>query len=135
MSDTAESQTAQQTSSNEGPSVSASQLSSSHKRWLKSVLGLSALEAKIWVASSAQLLALMCGVVFLLVTSWLLMIASGAVIAWHFGFPLIGIFISALIVTLLSAIALLWLVMRTLRHMDFTRTLDAIIPTDEGEED
>ncbi|MGN5359371.1 hypothetical protein ACTGNP_22495, partial [Escherichia coli] len=43
-----------------------------HKSWLKSVLGLGALEAKLWVASSAQLLALMCGVIFLLLTTWLL---------------------------------------------------------------
>lgn len=103
----------------------------SHKRWLKSVLGLGALEAKLWVASSAQLLGLMCAVIFLLMTAWLLIIATCAVIAWSYGFPLIGILVSATCVTLLSALVLLYCVKRTLRNMNFTRTLDTIIPTAE----
>ncbi|RDL45243.1 hypothetical protein DN730_06430 [Marinomonas piezotolerans] len=135
MSDSAEPQTASRASTTDDASVNSAQLSNTHKRWLKSVIGLSALEAKIWVASSAQLLALMCGVVFLLVTSWLLIIATGAVVAWHFGFSLIGILISAVVLTLVSAMILLWLVKRTLSHINFTRTLDAIIPTDEDDKD
>ncbi|MFC3024401.1 hypothetical protein ACFODT_11255 [Vibrio zhugei] len=103
----------------------------SHKRWFKSVLGLGALEAKLWVASSAQLLALMCGVIFLLLTTWLLIIATTAVVAWSYGFSLIGIFLSATLVTLLSAIVLMYLVKRTLNNMNFSRTLDAIIPVEE----
>ncbi|ETI58245.1 hypothetical protein [Marinomonas profundimaris] len=103
----------------------------SHKRWLKSVFSLGALEAKMWVTSSAQLLALMCGVIFLLLTTWLLLIATGAAIAWSYGFSLVGIFISATLVTLVSAFVLLYLVKNTLKSMDFTRTLDAIIPTEE----
>lgn len=103
----------------------------SHKRWLKSVLGLGALEAKLWVASSAQLLALMCGVIFLLLTTWLLIIATGAAVAWSYGFPLVGILLTATVVIFLSSLVLLYLVKRTLKSMDFTRTLDAIIPTDE----
>lgn len=103
----------------------------SHKRWLKSVFSLGSLEAKMWVTSSAQLLALMCGVIFLLLTTWLLLIATGAAIAWSYGFSLVGIFISATLVTLVSAFVLLYLVKNTLKNMDFTRTLDAIIPTEE----
>ncbi|SHG25290.1 hypothetical protein SAMN02745753_03584 [Marinomonas polaris DSM 16579] len=102
-----------------------------HKSWLKSVLGLGALEAKLWVTSSAQLLALMCGVIFLLLTTWLLIIASSAAIAWSYGFSLAGILLTATLVTFLSSIVLLYFVKRTLKSMDFTRTLDAIIPTDE----
>jgi hypothetical protein len=102
-----------------------------HKSWLKSVLGLGALEAKLWVASSAQLLALMCGVIFLLLTTWLLIIASSAALAWSYGFSLVGILLTATLVTFLSSIVLLYLVKRTLKNMDFARTLDAIIPTDE----
>ncbi|NLQ16648.1 hypothetical protein HGG82_03285 [Marinomonas sp. M1K-6] len=103
----------------------------SHKSWLKSVLGLGALEAKLWVASSAQLLALMCGVIFLLLTTWLLIIASSAAIAWSYGFSLVNILLTATLVTFLSSVGLLYWVKRTLASMDFTRTLDAIIPTDE----
>ena len=103
----------------------------SHKSWLKSVLGLGALEAKLWVASSAQLLALMCGVVFLILTTWLLIIATGAAVAWSYGFSLVGILLTATLITFISAVVLLYLVKRTLEGMDFTRTLDAIIPTDE----
>lgn len=103
----------------------------SHKSWLKSVLGLGALEAKLWVASSAQLLALMCGVIFLLLTTWLLIIASIAALAWSYGFSLVTILVTATLVTFLSSIVLLYLVKRTLKSMNFARTLDAIIPTDE----
>ena len=103
----------------------------SHKSWLKSVLGLGALEAKMWVTSSAQLLALMCGVIFLLLTTWLLLIASGAAVAWSYGFSLVGILLSATLVTFVSAVVLLYLVRSTLKNMNFTRTLDAIIPTEE----
>jgi len=102
-----------------------------HQRWLKSVLGLGALEAKLWVASSAQLLALMCGVVFLILTTWLPIITPGAAVAWSYGFSLVGIFITSTLRTFISAVVLLYLVKRTLHGMNFTRTLDAIIPTDE----
>ena len=102
-----------------------------HQRWLKSVLGLGALEAKLWVVSSAQLLALMCGVVFLILTTWLLIITTGAAVAWSYGFSLVGILITATLMTCISAVVLLYLVKRTLHGMNFTRTLDAIIPTDE----
>ena len=102
-----------------------------HKRWLKSVLGLGALEAKLWVASSAQLLALMCGVIFLLLTTWLLLIATVAAVAWSYGFSLVGILFTATLATLLSSFVLLYLVKRTLKSMNFARTLDAVIPTDE----
>ena len=102
-----------------------------HQRWLKSVLGLGALEAKLWAVSSAQLLALMCGVVFLILTTWLLIIATGAAVAWSYGFSLVGILITATLTTFISAVFLLYLVKRTLHGMNFTRTLDAIIPTDE----
>ncbi|WP_137169324.1 hypothetical protein [Marinomonas sp. FW-1] len=102
-----------------------------HKSWLKSVLGLGALEAKLWVTSSAQLLALMCGVIFLLLTTWLLIIASIAALAWSYGFSLVGILLTATFVTFLSSIVLLYLVKKTLKSMDFTRTFDAIIPTDD----
>ncbi|SJL83787.1 hypothetical protein [Vibrio palustris] len=108
-----------------------SQAVTSHKQWFKSVLGLGALEAKLWVASSAQLLALMCGVIFLLLTTWLLIIATSAVIAWSYGLPLIGIFLTATLVTFLSAIVLLYFVKRTLNNMNFSRTLDTIIPAEE----
>lgn len=110
--------------------VTADQLAYSHKKWFKSILGLGALEAKIWMASSAQLVALMCGVVFLLVTSWLLLIALLATAAWYAGWPLLGILALALITTLVSAIGLVYLIRRTLQRMDLTRTLDAMIPTD-----
>lgn len=103
----------------------------SHNSWLKSVLGLGALEAKLWVTSSAQLLALMCGVIFLLLTTWLLIIASVAALAWSYGFSLVAILVTATLVTFLSSIVLLYLVKRTLKSMNFARTLDAIIPTDE----
>jgi hypothetical protein len=103
----------------------------SHKNWLKSVLGLGALEAKLWVTSSAQLLALICGVIFLLLTTWLLIIASSAAIAWSYGFSLVGILLTATLVTFLSSVILLYFVKQTLKSMDFTRTLDAIIPTEE----
>lgn len=103
----------------------------SHNSWLKSVLGLGALEAKLWVASSAQLLALMCGVIFLLLTTWLLIIAFVAALAWSYGFSLVAILVTATLVTFLSSIVLLYLVKRTLKSMNFARTLDAIIPTDE----
>lgn len=102
-----------------------------HQSWLKSVLGLGALEAKLWALSSAQLLALMCGVVFLILTTWLLIIATGAAVAWSYGFSLVGILITATLTTFISAVVLLYLVKRTLHGMNFTRTLDAIIPTDE----
>lgn len=102
-----------------------------HQRWLKSVLGLGALEAKLWAVSSAQLLALMCGVVFLILTTWLLIITTGAAVAWSYGFSLVGILITATSMTFISAVVLLYLVKRTLHGMNFTRTLDAIIPTDE----
>ncbi|MGO2236627.1 hypothetical protein B6N13_14775 [Marinomonas sp. UCMA 3892] len=102
-----------------------------HKSWLKSVLGLGALEAKMWVASSAQLLALMCGVIFLLLTTWLLIIASIAAVAWSYGFSLVAILLTATLVTFLSSLVLLYLVKRTLKSMNFARTLDAVIPTDE----
>lgn len=117
----------------EEEAVSADQLTQSHKRWLKSIFGLAALETKIWVASSAQLVALMCGVVFLLVTSWLLLIALIATAAWYAGWSLIAILTCALVTTLVSSVALVYLIRRTLQRMDLTRTLDAIIPT--GSED
>lgn len=107
------------------------QAARTHQRWLKSVLGLGALEAKLWVASSAQLLALMCGVVFLILTTWLLIIATGAAVAWSYGFSLVGILITSTLMTFISAVVLLYLVKRTLEGMNFTRTLDAIIPRDE----
>ncbi|ETX10815.1 hypothetical protein MUS1_12625 [Marinomonas ushuaiensis DSM 15871] len=103
----------------------------SHKHWLKSVLGLGALEAKMWVTSSAQLLALMCGVIFLLLTTWLLVIALVSVLAWSYGFSLLGILFSATLITFLSALIMLYFVKNTLKRMDFTRTLDAIISAEE----
>ncbi len=115
--------------------VSVAELSNTHQRWLKSVIGLGALEAKIWVASGAQLLALMCGFVFLLVTCWLLIIATGAVFAWQSGISLIAIFLSAIGLTVVGILVLIWQVKRTLKHMNFTRTLDAAIPTDDDEDD
>ena len=114
--------------------VTADQLTLSHKKWLKSILGLSALEAKIWMASGAQLIALMCGVVFLLVTSWLLLIALLATAAWYAGWSLLGILATALIATLISSFGLVLLIRRTLKRMDLTRTLDAIIPTDSEDD-
>lgn len=111
--------------------VDLAQLSNSHRKWLKSILGLSAVEAKIWMASGAQLVAYVTGVVFLLVTSWLLFIALAATAAYYAGFPLLGILLVALMLTLLSAAGLVYLIKRTLKRMDITRTLDAIIPTDE----
>lgn len=104
-----------------------------HKQWLKSVLGLGALEAKMWVTSSAQLLALVGGVVFLLITSWLLMIASAAALAWSYGFSLVGILLIATLVTLLSAAGLSYIAFVTLKSMHFTRTLDALIPDSQDE--
>lgn len=115
-------------------SVTADQLTQSHKRWLKSLFGLGALEAKIWMASGAQLVALMCGVVFLLVTSWLLLIALIATAAWFAGWSLLAIFGCALLTTLVSALALVCLIRRTLQRMDLTRTLDAMIPTDSEDD-
>jgi len=114
--------------------VTADQLTMSHKKWLKSILGLGALEAKIWMASGAQLIALMCGVVFLLVTSWLLLIALLATAAWYAGWSLIGILASALVATLISSFGLVLLIRKTLKRMDLTRTLDAIIPTDNEDD-
>ena len=114
--------------------VSVDQLTQSHKRWLKSLMGLGALEAKIWMASGAQLVALMCGAVFLLVTSWLLLIAFLATMAWYAGWSLLGILACALLVTLASSLGLAYLIRRTLQRMDFTRTLDAIIPTDSEDD-
>ncbi|MBJ7552193.1 hypothetical protein [Marinomonas ostreistagni] len=114
--------------------VTADQLTLSHKKWLKSILGLSALEAKIWMASGAQLIALMCGVVFLLVTSWLLLIALLATAAWYAGWSLLGILATALVATLISSFGLVLLIRRTLKRMDLTRTLDAIIPTDSEDD-
>ncbi|MGB3385796.1 MAG: hypothetical protein WBA64_14155 [Marinomonas sp.] len=102
-----------------------------HKQWLKSVFGLGALEAKIWVTSSAQLLALIGGIVFLLITAWLLLIASAAALAWSYGFSLVGILLAATGMTLLSAAGLLYVARITLKNMDFTRTLDALIPTNQ----
>ena len=114
--------------------VTADQLTMSHKKWLKSILGLGALEAKIWMASGAQLIALMCGVVFLLVTSWLLLIALLATAAWYAGWSLIGILATALVATLISSFGLVLLIRKTLKRMDLTRTLDAIIPTDNEDD-
>ena len=114
--------------------IDLAQLSNSHRKWLKSMLGLSAIEAKIWMASGAQLVALVTGVVFLLVTSWLLFIALAATAAFYAGLPLIGILAIALVVTLLSSAGLVYLIKLTLKRMDITRTLDAIIPTDEDDD-
>lgn len=115
------------------------ELALTHKQWLKSVLGLGALEAKIWVTSSAQLLALVGGIVFLLITAWLLLIASAAALAWSYGFSLVGILLMATLVTLLSAAGLIYVARITLKQMNFTRTLDALIPsnqdTPENEQD
>ncbi|REG82194.1 hypothetical protein [Marinomonas pollencensis] len=107
------------------------ELALSHKKWLKSVLGLGALEAKIWVTSSAQLLALIGGIVFLLITAWLLLIASAAALAWSYGFSLVSILLMATLVTLLSAAGLMYVARNTLKQMNFTRTLDALIPNDQ----
>jgi len=85
----------------------------------------------MWVTSSAQLLALICGVIFLLLTTWLLLIALVSVLAWSYGFSLVGILFSATLITLVSALLMLYFVRNTLKRMDFTRTLDAIIPTEE----
>ncbi|SBS32621.1 hypothetical protein MAQ5080_02306 [Marinomonas aquimarina] len=114
--------------------VTADQLTLSHKQWFKSLLGLGALEAKIWIASSAQLVALMCGVVFLLLTSWLLLIALIATAAWYAGWSLLAILAIALITTLVSAVVLAYLIRRTLQRMDLTRTLDAILSTDSEDD-
>ena len=111
--------------------ISFEQVTQTHKLWFKRVLGLGALEAKIWVASGAQLVALMCGAAVLLVTAWLLLIAAVAVIAWQAGFSLpLTLFVGA-VITLGSAYGLMVLVKRTLKSMNFTRTLDALIPSDE----
>lgn len=104
--------------------------SDTHVRWFKHLIGLGALEAKIWVASSAQLLALMCGVVFLIVTSWLLIIATAAVIAWSLGYSLVSILSIATVTTLSSAIGLTFLVRRTINKMEFGKILNAMIPTE-----
>lgn len=114
--------------------VTVDQLATSHKKWLKSIIGLGALEAKIWMMSGAQLIALLSGAVFLLVTSWLLLIALIATAAWYAGLPLLGILFTAFIVTLLGALVLAYLIKRTLQRLDLTRTLDAIIPTDSEDE-
>lgn len=110
--------------------MSFEQVTKAHKQWFKRILGLGAIEAKIWVASAAQLIALMCAAAVLLVTAWLLLIATAAVLAWSHGFSLISILSIGVIVSLGSAVALLTFVNRTLAAMSFTRTLDAFIPTD-----
>ncbi|MBM6552086.1 hypothetical protein [Marinomonas ostreistagni] len=123
--------TANDTTPSKEEEIDLAQLTNSHRKWLKTMLGLSAIEAKIWMASGAQLVAFVTGVVFLLVTSWLLLIAVAATAAYAAGFPLLGILIVALLLTLLSSLGLVYLIKRTLKRMDITRTLDAIIPTDE----
>ncbi|WP_067223689.1 hypothetical protein [Marinomonas gallaica] len=114
--------------------VTVDQLTMSHKKWLKSIIGLGALEAKIWMTSGAQLVALLSGAVFLLVTSWLLLIALIATAAWYAGLHLLGILFTAFVVTLLGAFFLVYLIKRTLKRLDLTRTLDAIIPTDSEDD-
>ncbi len=115
------------------PSLDVSQVLHTHQRWLKRLLGLGALEAKIWVATSAQLLALMCAAAVLLVTTWLLLIAAAAAMAWSYGFSLAAVLSVGAVMTLVSGLGLLILVKRTLNALNFTRTLDALIPPTEDE--
>jgi uncharacterized protein YacL len=116
-----------------GESINLNTVTRLHKRWLKEVFGLAALEAKISIVSSAQLLALMCGIVFLLVTAWLLILTAIGVVAWSYGAPLLSIIIGALLFTMISTFGLMLWVRNILKKMNFTRTLDAIIP-DEDED-
>ncbi|WP_067101695.1 hypothetical protein [Marinomonas atlantica] len=129
-----ENRTSTQDTPSTDEAVTVDQLTMSHKKWLKSIIGLGALEAKIWMTSGAQLVALLSGAVFLLVTSWLLLIALIATAAWYAGLPLLGIVFTAFIVTLLGAFFLVYLIKRTLQRLDLTRTLDAIIPTDNEDD-
>ncbi|WP_417507640.1 hypothetical protein [Marinomonas gallaica] len=129
-----ENRTSTQDTPSTDEAVTVDQLTMSHKKWLKSIIGLGALEAKIWMTSGAQLVALLSGAVFLLVTSWLLLIALIATAAWYAGLPLLGILFTAFIVTLLGAFFLVYLIKRTLQRLDLTRTLDAIIPTDNEDD-
>lgn len=129
-----ENRTSTQDTPSTDEAVTVDQLTMSHKKWLKSIIGLGALEAKIWMTSGAQLVALLSGAVFLLVTSWLLLIALIATAAWYAGLPLLGILFTAFIVTLLGAFFLVYLIKRTLQRLDLTRTLDAIIPTDSEDD-
>ncbi|SBT16879.1 hypothetical protein MGA5115_00965 [Marinomonas gallaica] len=129
-----ENRTSTQDTPSTDEAVTVDQLTMSHKKWLKSIIGLGALEAKIWMTSGAQLVALLSGAVFLLVTSWLLLIALIATAAWYAGLPLLGIVFTAFIVTLLGAFFLVYLIKRTLQRLDLTRTLDAIIPTDSEDD-
>ncbi len=112
-------------------SITFEQVTKAHKLWFKRLVGLGAIEAKIWVASSAQLVALMCAVAVLLVTTWLMLIAAVAAVAWSYGFSLMAILSVGALVSLISAVVLLSLVNRTLSAMNFTRTLDALIPSDD----
>ncbi|MDC0611196.1 hypothetical protein OAP63_10690 [Vibrio sp.] len=101
-----------------------------HQVWLKQVLGLAALEAKIWAASGAQLIALICGVVFLSITAWLLLITLAAVAAWHYGFSLIAIVTTAFGLVVISTVLMMLWVRKTLKAMDINKLLDTVIPDD-----
>lgn len=102
-----------------------------YRLWIRSVLGLGALEAKLWVVSGAQLLALTCGFIFLLITAWLLLLSFLGVIAWHAGIPVLGILLIEISLTLLSAYFLFQAMKRRAKNLDFTATLNAIIEDSE----
>lgn len=103
----------------------------SHRQLFTKALQLGALEGKIWLASSAQLLALMCGVLLLLSSAWLVLLALVAVLLWQAGLPLVAVMLTTALLLVASAALLFIAIKRTLKRMDITRLLDALINDDK----
>ncbi len=118
------------TSTNEQPLTA---LWASHKRWLAKLLQLGALEGKIWLTSSAQLLALMCGMLMLLTSAWLLTLAMVAVLLWQAGLPLVAVMALMVLLLLLSAVLVYGVIRLTLQRMDISRSLELLLHNQEDE--
>lgn len=104
---------------------------SSHRRWLAKLLQLGALESKIWLTSSAQLLALMCGMLMLLTSAWLLTLAMVAVLLWQAGLPLVAVMALMVLLLLLSTAVIYGVIRRILQRMDISRSIELLLNPQE----
>ncbi|MDO6467493.1 hypothetical protein [Neptunomonas phycophila] len=105
---------------------SLSDVVTAYTSWGTEVLNLAQLEAKLVVRSAMRMLALACSISILLVSAWILGIASLSVWIWQAGVSLPAVLLMTAVVLLCSAFVLWRWFLKTSTHLSFNNTLSQL---------
>jgi len=107
---------------------SLSGVANAYVDWAVEVLSLAQLEAKLVVRSAMRMLAIVCSISILLVSAWILVIASLSVWIWQAGLPLPAVLLLTACAFAVSAFVLWRWFLRTSKHLSFANTLHQLTP-------